>query len=90
MCLGFTAPPWGLAIIPDGSRVYVADTDSNSVSVVDTSRKKLIGRVAVGDTPIGVAITRDGSRTYVTNSGERTVSVIDTASNTVVDTVRVG
>ena len=73
---------WGLAITPDGSRVYVADTDFNSVSMIDTRRKKLIGTVAVGDNPIGVAITPDGSRTYVTNPFSNSVSVIETASNT--------
>ena len=31
--------PWGLAINPDGSRVYVADTASDSAVVIDTARR---------------------------------------------------
>src|SRR6266853_131948 len=66
---------------------YVADTDSNSVSVIDTTSNKLIDTVAVGDNPIGVAITPDGSRAYVTNPFSNSVSVIDTATNSVTATV---
>ena len=82
--------PWGLAITPDGSRVYVTDTVSNAAVAIDTASNKVIAEVAVGNNPIGVAISPDGGRAYVANAFSNSVSVIDTASNTVVATIMVG
>jgi YVTN family beta-propeller protein len=76
--------------VPDGSRAYVANQSSNSVSVIDTASITVVAAVAVGSTPFGVAITAEGSRAYVTNQSSNSVSVIDTASNTVVTMVQVG
>ena len=48
----------GRRIAPDGSKVYVANSLSNDVSVIDTATNTLIGSpIPVGSLPIGVAIT---------------------------------
>ncbi len=76
--------PSGIAIKPDGSRAYVANTESESVSVIDTKTNQVIGSpIAVGKVPLGTAITPDGSRVYVTNFESESVSVIDTRTNAV-------
>jgi YVTN family beta-propeller protein len=49
--------PRGVAISPDGSRAYVGNQGSNSVSVIDTASNTVIATVAVGVGPVGVAIT---------------------------------
>ena len=49
------------------THAYVANTGSNSVSVIDTTSNTVVATVGVGDYPIGVAITPDGTRAYVTN-----------------------
>ena len=72
-----------------GPFAYVANSNSSSVSVIDTASNTVVATVGVGNRPIGVAITPDGSRAYVANSNSNSVSVIDTASNTVVATVAV-
>src|ERR1700729_3382714 len=88
--------PYGLAFSPDGTRAYVANSQSSvfpnpgTVSVIDTASNTVTGTIIVGVNPLGVAITPDGRRAYVTNGGDFTVSVIDTASNTVTATVAVG
>ena len=69
---------------------YVANYDSDNVSVIDTATNTVVDTVGVGDEPRGIAITPDGSRAYVTNYGSDNVSVIDTATNTVMATVVVG
>ena len=66
---------------------YVANPDSNSVSVIDTASNTVVATVRVVGCPNGVAITPDGFRAYVTDQCNGSVSVIDTASNTVVATV---
>ena len=82
--------PRGVAVSPNGSRVYVTNLDSNSVSVINTSNNTAVATVAVGANPRGVAVSPNGSRVYVTNAGEDSVSVINTSNNTVIDTVTVG
>jgi YVTN family beta-propeller protein len=67
---------------------YVANENSNNVSVIDTATNTVVATVLVGNFPSGVAVTPDGKHVYVTNSGgPGSVSVIETASNMVVATI---
>jgi YVTN family beta-propeller protein len=75
--------PFGLAVIPDGTHVYVANCDDDTVSVIQTSDNTVVDTIDVGISPFGVAVTPDGSRVYVTNSEDNTVSVIQTSDHTV-------
>lgn len=61
--IGLDSPAVGLAFSPDGSRAYVAA--SQSVTVIDTETRALIATVAVDDTSTGPAVTGDGTRVYV-------------------------
>jgi len=79
-----------VAITPNGAFAYVANANSNSVSVIDTASNTVTDTVAVGIIPEGIAITPNGTFAYVTNDISNTVSVINTASNAVVATVAVG
>ena len=81
--------PIGVAVAPDGSRVYVANYGSgkgDTVSVIATASNTVTATITVGGLPVGVAVTPDGSHVYVTNE-DGTVSVIATASNTVIATI---
>lgn len=82
--------PYGVAVTPDGARVYVANQFSDTVSVISTATNTVIATVAVGSRPFGVAVTPDGSRVYVANFFGASVSVISTATNTVTATVALG
>jgi len=75
------AGPFGVAITPDGTRAYVTNDSSNTVSVVDISNNSVFATIPVGGSPIGVAITPDGTRAYVANDTSNDVSVIDTSNN---------
>ena len=78
--------PTGLAVTPDGTRVYVANDYDDTVSVIDTAKDIVVATIQAGHTPQFIAITPDGTRAYVTDVSS-SVSVIDTASNTVVATI---
>ncbi|MFD7403376.1 protein kinase [Streptomyces sp. NPDC059866] len=74
--------PAGVAVSPNGDRVYVTNFSSGSVSVIDTATNRPEGKpIPVGRGPRGVAVSRNGDRVYVANSSEGSVSVIDTATN---------
>ncbi len=79
--------PYGVAVNPLGTPVYVSNYGSNTVSVIDTSSNTVVATIGVGSQPYGVAVNPSGTRVYVANSIDGTVSVIDTSSNSVVATV---
>jgi YVTN family beta-propeller protein/VCBS repeat-containing protein len=77
--------PANVAVSPDGTRAYIVNNGSGTVSVIDTATNTVIGApIPVGSAPFGVAISPDGGRAYVTTLADDTVSVIDTATNTVI------
>jgi YVTN family beta-propeller protein len=50
--------PWGIALTPDGRKLYSANGPSNDVSVVDTDRLTILKTIPVGKIPWGVALGR--------------------------------
>jgi YVTN family beta-propeller protein len=79
--------PWGIAITPDGTRAYVANS-SGTISVIDTSTDTVITTIVDNDLPFGVAITPDGTRVYVSNA-RGSVSVVDISTNTIISDIPV-
>jgi YVTN family beta-propeller protein len=83
--------PEGVAVTPDGSKVYVTNSfESNNVSVIATATNTVTATIPVGNTPLGVAVSPDGSKVYVANANSNNMSVIATATNTVTATIPVG
>ncbi len=82
--------PHGVAVTPDGTQAYVADSDRDQIVVIDVSSLRTIAQVSVGKTPWSAAFTSDGASAYVTNANDDTVSVIDTATRNTVATVPLG
>lgn len=84
--------PNGVAVAPDGTRVYAANTVSGTVSVIAVNRltntyDTVIATIPVGTEPYALALTPRGRKLYVANSRSNDVSVIDTATNQVVKTI---
>ncbi|MBE1547137.1 YVTN family beta-propeller protein/VCBS repeat-containing protein [Mycobacterium sp. OAS707] len=82
------------AVIGTDGRMWVANTGSNTVSVINTITGQRIDAnssyfskdISVSSSPSALALSADGKRLYVANTGSGTVSVIDTATYKRIDT----
>lgn len=83
--------PFGIAISPDGTKAYVANTSVvGTVSVIDIASRSVTATITVGSRAYGIAFTPDGSKAYVANRDSDNVSVINVATDSVSATIPVG
>lgn len=91
--IGVGVSPFGDAVAPDGSTVWVANsgavggTSGHTVTVLDTQTYATQSVISVGNFPEDVAFANAGSQAFVTNSSDATVSVINTAARTTSQTI---
>ena len=82
--------PHGLRLSADGRRLYVANMEDDSLSVIDTFARREIARIKVGRTPVQVAVAPNGRYVYVTLSGADAVAFVDVVAHRVVEKISVG
>ena len=82
--------PTGMSVSTDGKTLFVAVTNDNKLSIIDTDDNEIIDTLLVGDEPWGVAIGAEGEYVYVTNSGDDTVTVVSANDYTIERIFRVG
>ncbi len=84
------AVPMGIAITPDGTRAFVADSGSGQVTEIeDLNTEPTVDPtpIDVGGMPNQVAVTPGGRIVYVTNSSENQVSAIDASTGKLTGTI---
>ena len=82
------AHPCDLAESPDGSRLFAANANENTVSVVDMKERKVIETLSTaltpqapeGSTPNALALSPDGKALYVANADNNYLAVIDVSA----------
>lgn len=84
--------PKGIAVSPDGSRVYVTTVDNGKLAVINTVTNTVDTSITIGNNPSGVVISPDGSKVYVAFSPygvayNGAIKVLNTATNAVIATV---
>lgn len=83
--------PNSVALSLDGTRAYVANTVSGTVSVVKIDRTNqdysILATIPVGTEPYGLALTPAATKLYVANARSSSVTVIDTAGLRVLKTI---
>jgi DNA-binding beta-propeller fold protein YncE len=60
--------PFGLALSPNGKRLYIACAGINAVAVVETDGMQLLGFIPSGWFPARVAVSADGKTLFVANA----------------------
>ncbi len=77
--------PSAMALSPDGSCLYVANANSDSLAVIDTSQDTVAGDIDVrlgrsdelGSAPNALAMSQDGRTLYVANGGNNAIAVVE-------------
>jgi YVTN family beta-propeller protein len=84
--------PWDAALAKGDSELWVVNSASNDVSVINLTlptHPKRVANIPVGDNPRGIVISPDGGNAYVNNSLSGTISVIDTEAYTITQVINV-
>ena len=83
--------PSGIAISPDGTRLYVGHGfETNAVSVIDTGIPALIDSISVGQTISRLAISPDGQTLYLNTPYADRVLKVNTSTKAIADSLTLG
>ena len=69
--------PHGLAISPDGSKVYTASDKTGIFQVIDARSGRITGQIPIGNDPNQMTLSRDGRFAYVPMRGESKIAVVE-------------
>ncbi len=75
--------PLGVAIHPNGTRLYVGCQDNHSVKVIDLATASVTATIDVDSVDYWLAVSPNGSHLYVSSGDDHQVTVVDTATNLV-------
>ena len=76
--------PLIIAITPDGTKAYVSNSLSGTISVVDTATDMVLTTIPGFTRPIGLDVTPDGATVYVCDYLGDVVIRIDVATDTII------
>ena len=54
--------PFGITVTPDGKKVYVTNSDDDTVSVINTKTNNVTTTVPVGKVHFGITVNPDGKK----------------------------
>jgi YVTN family beta-propeller protein len=79
--------PQGIDINSQINKVYTANINDDTVSVIDGSSDDLSTTITVGKSPSYVASNPETNKVYVSNNADDTVTVIDGTNNNLLKTI---
>jgi YVTN family beta-propeller protein len=74
-------------ISPDGRRIYTANNEAGSVSVLDLRARTLIATIPISKKVQRISISPDGKSVFTQDQETPRIAVIDTATNAVVRSI---
>ncbi|VAV83144.1 hypothetical protein MNBD_DELTA01-285 [hydrothermal vent metagenome] len=72
-----------------GLLLYISNSGSNYVTVIDRSLERVVGAVTVGDGPMGMVLNQKKDMLYVLNSRSHSISVVDALYLELRDTIEI-
>jgi len=83
--------PCGMVLSPDGARLYVANANSDTISLIDTASDVVTDRwiarpsleLPFGSAPNAITVSDDGTSLYVALGGNNCIAVMDTRNGRV-------
>jgi YVTN family beta-propeller protein len=82
--------PSHMSLTHDGSRLFVANAFSHSISVFNTSSRMVVQEIQVGEDPHGMAVSHDDKYLLVAQRGDTRVVKIDIESGEVISFLEAG
>jgi YVTN family beta-propeller protein len=73
--------PLSIALNPDTNRIYVTNSGSANVSVIEGNTDRVIATVPVGDLPYTIAVNRLANKVYVSRTFSDVTVIIDGKTN---------
>ena len=86
--LKFGQKPRGIAVAPDGKRLYLSDQTANALVVVDLEADKQVARVPLGSSPEAIYLSADGKSLSAAIEEDNQVLIVDTATLAVVKRIK--
>jgi YVTN family beta-propeller protein len=71
------AHPQAIGINPVTHTIYVANTHSNNVMMIDGTNNSVIATMPAGNGPYAIAVDTAANKAYVSNMGKDSPTVID-------------
>ena len=90
--------PEGMVISNDGKTLYVANSDTDDITIIDTEKDEVIGSISVklsenssiGATPSSIDMSSDGSLLFVSSSGLNSIDIISVSEKRVIGRIPTG
>jgi YVTN family beta-propeller protein len=79
--VGVANSPVAVAVNPVTGNVYVVNSASDSVSVINGATNAVIATVSTGTDPVALAVNPVSNMVYVVNNGSNNITVINGATN---------
>ncbi|MBZ5857601.1 bifunctional YncE family protein/alkaline phosphatase family protein [Flavihumibacter profundi] len=90
--------PTAMALAADGNTLFVANSNSDLISVIDTRTYGVIktfsckpyNDLPLGSSPTALSLSPDGKKLYIANGGNNALAVFDTGKDTVTGMIPAG
>ena len=82
--------PWQVVVSADGQTVYVANPDSDTISVINAAAGTVSSTIPVTGDPDTLALTPNGQQLWIGQNTAALVTVVDTATNTAIGSINLG
>ena len=90
--------PCGMALTPDGGKLYVACANSDIIAVIDTKTDEVVSNISVhseegalfGSSPNDLTVSPDGKYLYVANGTDNAICVIDSEQEKILGYIPTG